>query len=403
MNSDLSVLSEIDAALHNLAARLAIVDFETIAPAPGRVLATSVNADRDSPAIDVSAMDGYAIRLADLMNPLVPVAGETQAGQPPQTLPSGAVLRIFTGAPVPSGCEAVVMREHTDESDPQRIRWLEPASGTTRGLNIRFCGENGKAGDGILPPGVVLTPAMVAATASFGAAQVDQHRTVRVTVIVTGNELLDIAAMPQPWQIRDSNGPTIAAACAAHRWIDCQRISRCRDDAAELRSQLDLALDAGDAVILTGGVSKGDYDHVPGVIASSGAEIVFHRLPMRPGRPILGAATPDGKLILGLPGNPVSALVGMTRFGVPLLAKQSGQSMWQPRANAMVELANDFDKTLPLHWFRLVKSMNNATVEVIDTRGSGDLVALATSTGFIHQPPGKTGSGPWEYFRWCPT
>jgi molybdopterin molybdotransferase len=150
---------------------------------------------------------------------------------------------------------------------------------------------------------------------------------------------------------------------------------------------------------LTGGVSKGDYDHVPDVIAGLGATTVFHRLPMRPGRPILGAVSASGQLILGLPGNPISAMVGMSLIGLPLLAKRSGQSNDCTRVTAMTA-TGDIDKTLSLHWYRLVKVMDSSTVEIIDSRGSGDLIALAKSDGFIYQPPGKSGVGPWDFYAW---
>lgn len=386
-------------AVDKLADRLAVVGTEKAGPVAGRVLAEPVVADRDSPAADVSAMDGYAIRVSDLLRPTIPVAGESQAGQAPAALLPETVIRIFTGAVIPHGTEAVVIREHTDESSYDQVTWLESARATTAGANIRIKGENGKAGDVILSEGTLLKASSVAAAANFGAWQVDLRRRVRVTIIVTGNELMDAKSSPAAWQIRDSNGPTIAAVCATRPWIDCAPPTRCIDDAEPLRQQLVEALTHSDAVILTGGVSKGDYDHVPDVIASLGAQTVFHRLPIRPGRPILGAVSEAGKLILGLPGNPVSAIVCMTQFGIPLLAKQSGQTDWrQPKSEVLA--AGRTDQTLPLHWYRLVKTIDAAAVEIIDSRGSGDLVALAQSSGFIHQPPGQSGPGPWDFQPW---
>ena len=388
-----------DDALRELAQNLAVTDIEPSAPLTGRVLAEAVHADRDSPAIDVSAMDGYAIRLQDLRLPKVPVTGEAQPGQPPVKLIEGTACRIFTGAAVPVGAEAVVMREDTDESAREFVSWRARAQQTTSGANIRFQGENGKSGDLILSPGTLLSAANIAAAANFGASHVSLHRCVRVTIIVTGNELLDASVTPEPWQLRDSNGPTIAGVCAAHRWIECKPPTRCEDNATRLSTMLQTALDDSDAIILTGGVSKGDYDHVPGVIESLGAKTIFHRLPIRPGRPILGAVSTKGQLILGLPGNPVSAAVGMVRFGIPLLSKQSGNSSWIPNPRT-VTVTGLTEKLLPLHWYRLVKANGSDSAELLDSRGSGDLVALSHSTGFIHQPPNTTGPGPWEYFEW---
>ena len=386
-------------AIFALASRLQTTTSEPAVPVAGRVLAEPIFADRDSPAAIVSAMDGYAIRLADLSLDRVPVSGEAQPGQPPTELAPGTAQRIFTGAVVPQGAEAIVMREDTDESSVGSVVWLDRALQLTPGENMRFQGENGKAGDLILNAGTLLTSAKIAAAANFGASSIDLHRAVRVTIIVTGNELLDINSSPEAWQLRDSNGPTIAAVCSQRSWIDCQPPQRCADSVPQLQRQLQAALATSDAVILTGGVSKGDYDHVPGVIDDLGAETVFHRLPLRPGRPILGAVSKSGQLILGLPGNPVSAIVGMTQFGIPLLAKQSGQVDWQPQPQ-LVSVAGPNDKTLHLHWYRLARLMDPSFVELIDSRGSGDLVALSQSTGIIYQPPNTSGLGPWPYFAW---
>ncbi len=386
-------------AIFALASRLQTITSEPAVPVAGRVLAESIFADRDSPAANVSAMDGYAIRLADLSMARVPVAGEAQPGQPPTVLAPGTAQRIFTGAVVPHGTEVIVMREDTDESSVGSVMWLDRARPLTRGENMRFQGENGKSGDLILSADTLLTSAKIAAAANFGASSIALHRAVRVTIIVTGNELLDISSSPEAWQLRDSNGPTIAAVCSQRAWINCQPPQRCADSVPQLKRHLQAALDNSDAVILTGGVSKGDYDHVPGVIADLGAATVFHRLPLRPGRPILGAVSKFGQLILGLPGNPVSAIVGMTQFGIPLLAKQSGQVDWQPQPR-LVTVAGPNDKSLHLHWYRLVRLIDPSIVELIDSRGSGDLVALSQSTGIIYQPPNTSGVGPWHYFAW---
>lgn len=394
-----------DEAIVALGQRLGTVGVERITPRAGRVLAEPLLADRDSPAADVSAMDGYAARRADLSRTdEISVAGEVQAGDPPSALPVGAVLRIFTGAVIPSGTEAVVRREDTSET-PDRVGWRDAARTLDVGANIRRRGENGLAGATILEVGTRLTLASVAAAANFGAAQIDCYRPVDVSVIVTGNELLGVDESPQSWQLRDSNGPTIAALLDGRPWLRLKRLSRCGDDVASLEAQFTQCLADSDAVILTGGVSKGDYDHVPGVIARAGCEVIFHRLPIRPGQPVLGAVGPRGRLILGLPGNPVSTACCLIRIGLPLLAKLSGQRLWQARPGS-VEIAAPDGKGLPLHWMRLVRRVESTDrgggerVELISGRGSGDLVALAQSDGFVEQPPDQSGAGPWAFYPW---
>ncbi len=394
-----------DEAIDALAARLTAVEAELGALASGRVLAQPILLDRDSPAADVSAMDGYAVRMSDLASeqPL-PVAGEIQAGQPPIAMPAHGVLRIFTGALVPPEAEAVVKREDTLEQ-PTEVRWTDAARTLAAGANIRRQGENGRAGSQALPAGTQLHAASIATAISFGAARVLLHRPVRCSVIVTGNELLGTDDSPQPWQLRDSNGPTVAAMIADKPWLRLEQQTRCGDDREQLRAQLAEVLQRSDAVILTGGVSKGDYDYVPAVIAETGGEIIFHRLPIRPGQPILGAVTSRGQLILGLPGNPVSAACGMLRIGLPLLRKLSGNQHWKSRPLSVL-VQNPGDKTLPLHWMRLVRLTNTASesgtveAELVASQGSGDLVALGASDGFVEQPPGTLGPGPWPFYRW---
>src|SRR5690606_36489573 len=140
-----------------------------------------------------------------------------------------------------------------------------------------------------------------------GAARALLHRPVRCSIIVTGNELLGADDSPHPWQLRDSNGLTVAAMIADKPWLRLEQQTRCGDDRQQLQTQLAEALQRSDAVRVTGGVSKGDYDQVPEVIAETGGEVIFHRVPIRTGQPILGAVTSRGQLILGLPGNPVIA------------------------------------------------------------------------------------------------
>ena len=143
----------------------------------------------------------------------------------------------------------------------------------------------------------------------------------------------------------------------------------------------------------------GDYDYVPDIVRSVGGEVVFHGLPVRPGKPILGAATSDGKLIVGLPGNPVSATIGCHRFALQLLAKKSGQTNWIPQ-QPTVRLTNPGTKTIPLHWMRLVSLVETGIAQGVQSKGSGDLVSLGQSTGYVELPPGESGEGPWPYYPW---
>lgn len=392
--------SDPEAALRALAERMRTVDAaNSTGTFTDRVLGCDVVADHDSPAADVSAMDGYAVRLSELSQAgEIPVSGDSIAGAPPPELVPGAVVRIFTGAVIPAGCEAVIKREETIESG-RTIRWLPEASLNPAGANIRRQGENIRRGEQVLNPGKCLTAPDHAAIAAFGRHGVPLAAKVRVSLLTTGNEVLEPHEVPQPWQLRNSNRAAVTALLQRHAWIEHVADDHVRDDREELLRAMERGLSDSDALILTGGVSMGDHDYVPEIVEQLGGEIVFHRLPIRPGKPILGAATRDGKLILGLPGNPVSATIGCHRFTIPLLARISGQSDWLPRRPA-VELNRAGGKTLPLWWFRPVKLIDHGIAEPIESKGSGDLVALTRSTGFIELPPHATGTGPWPYWAW---
>lgn len=389
-----------DDALNALCQRLRPVALEVVpfGQAGGRVLAAPAPADRDSPPCDVSAMDGYAVRLVDLARPVLEVAGEAAVGQSPPRLPPGKTLRIFTGAPVPPEAEAVIRREDVREEGPRIVlgSFHRPP---VVGLYIRRRGENLRADEAVLPAGPLVTPAVVAALASFGATSVSVRRKVRVGIISTGSELVAPHAPPQPWQIRDSNGPGLAALLAARAWLDVRPPVRVSDDYEALRRLLADSVAACDAVLLTGGVSAGQYDFVPDVVTAIGGETILHRLPIRPGAPILGAVGPQGQAILGLPGNPVSVMITARRFGGTVLrhlAGLAGPCPWAP----VVRLSNPDDQTLKMWRFRLVRRTAVGLAELVPTRGSGDVVSLGRSDGFVEVPPEMAGAGPWAFYSW---
>ena len=150
---------------------------------------------------------------------------------------------------------------------------------------------------------------------------------------------------------------------------------------------------------MTGGVSMGDYDYVPDVIRDVGGDVVFHGLPIRPGKPVLGAATDDGKLLMGLPGNPVSATIGCQRLTMPLLARLAGITSWLPHP-IVVRLNDAGEKTIPLHWMRLVRMVDHGVCVPVFSQGSGDLVSLGQSDGFVELTPRSSGEGPWPFYGW---
>lgn len=402
-------------AIDALLARVRPAGRESLAwpRASGRVLAQELRSDRPSPAADLSAMDGYAVRAADVRaapGGRLTVAGEARIGHEPPPMPStaAACLRIATGSPVPAGADAVIRREDVTETPgdaPGEVRAIvvltERAASVKAGDNIRFAGQNAPGGALIASPGTVITPPLAGAMASFGSLEVAAFRALRIVVLNTGDEVVPIdTPAPPPWRLRDSNGPALRALLGRAAWIADIDSHHAPDDDDALDRAIRAALESCDALLLTGGVSMGHRDLVPGAIARHGVETVFHRVPQRPGRPVLGGVTRDGRPVFGLPGNPVSVLVAARRMAWPVLMRRAGVDVSQLPCPAAIEVVNPDQQRLDLWWQRLVRLTGPGRAELVDGRGSGDVVAAARSDGFIELPPGATGPGPWPFYAW---
>lgn len=391
------------AALDALCAKVTPVETESIPwnQAMGRVLAADAHSDRPSPSCDVSAMDGYALRLQDC-TPGTPqtikVAGEIRIGEQPQPMPYGQALQIVTGAPVPDGAEIVIRREDVTELpnaielSASLIQSLKP------GANIRRLGENMPVGTAIHCAARIITAPIMGMLTGFGIATPTVYNQVKLAIITTGNEVVPPETTPTQWQLRDSNAPSIIALCDQHRWIKVHQHIHARDTFDDIKTTAEQLLKTSDALVFTGGVSMGDHDHVPAIIQALGAETIFHKLPQRPGKPALGAVC-DGKPILGLPGNPVSVMVTAHRLLIPSLAIRAGiqAPIATPR---MMHLANPDDNSIGLYWSRLAKIVSDDTVELIKSKGSGDVPSSALSDGFVELAPGQSGEGPFPFWSW---
>lgn len=297
--------------------------------AHGRVLGETVRAETPLPLFDNSAMDGYAIRLSDLAGEgpwRLPVAGRVAAGDAGNgPVPAGSVLRIFTGAPIPSGCEAVVMQEMT-----------QPEGGTIRlerrpepGENIRRAGEDLAAGAEVMPAGRRIGPRAAALLASTGCGEVIVRRRIRVAFFSTGSELRAPGAPLAPGQIWNANRYHLQGALDLP-WVEATDMGAVPDRPDRLREVLEEASRNADLVVSTGGVSVGDEDHMPAVLRAAGGTVHVMKVAMKPGKPLLIGRV--GKaLYLGLPGNPVSAFVTWHVIGARIAEALAGLSEGAPR------------------------------------------------------------------------
>lgn len=375
--------------------------------AHGRILAQDAVLDRDSPPFDNATMDGYAVRSADLPRSgtfRMPVVAEARIGEPPPDAVAGAAIRIATGAAMPVGADLVLPRERVREG-PEPVRGIEgaidAASAPQAGDHVRRRGENARAGAVALCAGSLLGSASIGTLASVGCHRPSVRARLRVAVVVTGEELVGADAEAGPWTIRDSNGPALVAALASRRWIEASPARHEPGETPALASTLRELAATHDALVTCGGVSMGHRDPVRSSLESLDAHIVFHGLPQRPGKPVLGATLAgEGRRVplIALPGNPLSALVCLERLAVPVLARLCGGHLPQPPA---IALTRSDGRTLPMWWHRLVRLGPDGRAELVDLQGSGDTPAGSRSDGFVELSPGETGAtGCWPFHAW---
>ncbi len=363
----------------------------------GRVTAQNIRAFQDSPSTDVSAMDGYAVRWSDIDLPTLPVIGTTTAGSTPLQLASKSAIRVFTGGPIPTDAECVVRREDCQESTAQ-VTILVPKESIGLGQNIRRRGENARAGDMVIQRGELLSACRFAGAMTFHSdPNIEVFQKVRIGIINTGDELMEFGQPMETWQIRDSNGPYLESALANQPWIQTRR-SKVSDHRDKTEHAIREALGQCDVLLLTGGVSMGDTDFVPDSIRSVGGQVVFHRIPIRPGRPILGAYGPEGQLILGLPGNPQSVAITFRRYAMGLIRHVAGFA--RSEHVPWIQLETSDTKTLDLTWFRLVSFQEDGRLSLVRSQGSGDIASLIQSDGFVEIPPNCQAAGTRKFFAW---
>ena len=365
MSCDHPDLLPLDEALARLWAAL---------PAPASL---EVRADRDDPATDLAAMDGVALRSEEGRAPRR-LLGTLYAGDDPAafTVAPGTAVRIMTGAALPAGADAILPVEQLREAGGV----IQPQETPEPGDHVRCRGVQARAGDLLLPAG---QPGNVARTAlrAWVGRPLPLASRIRVGVASTGDELV---ADPLPHQIRDSNGPMLAALAHA-LGAEAERRPALPDDPAALAAAL---RHPGSVRILmtSGGVSMGEHDHLPSVLKDLGARILFHKIRLKPGKPML-AALLDDLLVLGLPGNPVSAYLNALLFLPVALAKLEGRAQPDPwhRGRLVAAVKHKGDRPL-LHPCRLL----DGRLEPLPGKGSADLVTLAQADAFAWiEAPGR--------------
>jgi molybdopterin molybdotransferase len=383
----------VEEALHIVLDNTRTLTAERVAftDALGRVLREDVPSDVDMPPFARSAVDGFALvaeDLATLPKRLEVVTTIPAGAYPDITLERGQAAQIMTGAPVPAGADAVQMVEKTRTVDAP-TRTVEILEAVSAGTNIARRGSEVRRGDTVLRAGTRIDPAAIAVAASVGKVELSVGKRPRVAVLATGDELVPPSTVPAPGQIRNSNGFSLAAQCRSVG-IEPSGLGVAQDTEASLRERIEKGLSSEhDVLLLSGGVSMGVFDLVESVLTKLGARVLVESVALKPGKPLVFALSEDGKLIFGLPGNPVSTMVTFELFVRTAIARMEGVS--KPTrdlvaARLLSPLGSRGPRRAYLPGWLSTNDRGELEALPISTRGSGDIVAFAKANALLIVP-----------------
>jgi molybdopterin molybdotransferase len=390
-------MTSADQALRTVLENVSALGVERVAIVAGlgRVLGEEIRAGRDIPGFDNSAMDGYAVRAADIAaaseaNPVRLEVVETVAAgaMPTRRVSAGQAARTMTGAPIAAGADAIVPVERTRGSE----QMVEIMATAAPGAFVRPRGEDLRAGELVMSPGKALTPSDLGMLASLNRAMVDVGRRPRVAIVATGDELVDVDEAPVGAQIVNSSAYALAGAIR-EAGGDPVMLKVARDTPGEVRARIAEAL-AFDVVLTTGGVSVGQFDHVKGVLDELGLRQLFHGVAQKPGRP-LKFGTIGGRPIFGLPGNPVSTMVCFYLYVRPALVKMGGAGecglpRMEVRCATEIKIANGLTEFVRVRLERRDGAMWAAPT---GNQSSGVLSSLSRADGLLIGPADKSVIG----------
>jgi len=381
----------VDAARLRAIAVARPVEQETLAlvSAVGRVLAAPVFANSPLPPFDNSAMDGYAVSLADLSGEGpwdVPVTLRIAAGDSRGlTLAQGEAAQVFTGAPVPKGADAVVMQENVTRLGDRITFFLRPQSGQ----NIRRRGEDVQIRGRALAVGVELTPPRLALLAGCGVTDVAVHRRVRIAMFSTGDELVEPGGDLAPGQIYNSNR-IMLGALMDRRWADVTDLGILRDNPARVRAAIREAAQSHDVVISSGGVSAGEEDHILDALRAENARLDILKVAIRPGKPLTVGRVADA-LFFGLPGNPYAAAITFSQIVRPALRRVAGlcedPDIWIPAVSGFSYTRSAGRREfVPVTWSQR-DQIGRPVLERLGRGASASLYPIAQAQGIAVLPP----------------
>lgn len=351
--------------------------------AAGRILAENIYCDIDMPPFNKAAVDGFACRKSDIFQPMELIEVIAAGTVPTKSIVSGCCSKIMTGAMMPEGADCVVMVEQSEMIDERTVKITD----TRTKNNVALKGEDIRRGDMVLQKGTLIKPAHIAVLATAGAANPLVFEKVKITVLSTGDELVEPNAFPKAGQIRNSNASQLVAQ-AIESGANVHYGGIIADDEATTRTMLDKAINQSDVVILSGGVSMGDFDFVPKILKELGIQILFQSIAVQPGKPSVFGRS-GNKFVFALPGNPVSSFTIFELLAKPFLYKLMGHH-YEP-LKLRLAISTNFS--------RQVSERNAFIPAIIDAQGkvapvqyhgSAHINALVHAKALISVPVGVT-------------
>jgi molybdopterin molybdotransferase len=345
------------------------------------VLAEDIFSDINMPPFDKSAMDGFACRMEDIKKDLKVVEVIAAGDVPQRKIENGQCAKIMTGAKIPEGSDCVLMVEQTEEVSENIIRFVKDKTKA----NICYLGEDVKKGEKVLSNGTLIQPQHIAIISSVGATKVQVYQKPQVGVISTGDEIVEPGEPLKETQIRNSNGHQIMAQLAKIG-IDGNYYGIAEDKEESTYQKISTALAENDIVILSGGVSMGDFDHVPKVFKKLGVELHFEKIAVKPGKPTT-FGTLENKMVFGLPGNPVSSFMQFELVVKPVVFELMGHHYVPPKISLPMAKSHFQKKADREFWFP-VKLSDDGKIMPLDYHGSAHIYALDEAWGICAIPQG---------------
>lgn len=345
----------------------------------GRVLAENIIADRPAPPFNRVAVDGYACKKEDIGKELAVIEVVPAGKRPEKIIGSGQCSKVMTGCMLPEGTEMVFMIEIAKGSGSGKVMCVEPEK-AVRSENYSKTGEDAKKGDILVPKGTIVFPRHIPSIASSGYSSVNVMKKPVIGIIATGDELVEPSQQPLLHQIRNSNSWQLAAQ-VERAGGEPKYYGIVKDDALETEKILMIAKEQCDIILMSGGVSAGDFDFVPDALKNTGFKIIFDSVAVKPGKPTTFAVSNDA-ICFGMPGNPVSTYVIFEMVVTPFLAKMVGAEH-KPFIVEMTLESGFKRKRTERTEFVPVKMLNSRTVSILEYHGSGHLTSLSNADGLV--------------------